>query len=55
MDITHALNNVEYSLVTDYLISIISLNNTPSIADIDKVQKVILISIKIIDHDFRYI
>ena len=49
----HILSNLKYYLVTDYVLSVISLNNTLSIADIDKVsitdidkvQKVILISI----------
>ena len=54
-DFTHTLNDLEYSLVTDYLLSIIHLNNTLSKADIDKVLKVILISVTVIDHEFRHI
>ena len=40
---------------TDYLLIIICVNNSLSIADINKVKKVILTSITITDHEFKHI
>ena len=37
LDFTQTLNDLEYSLVTDFPLSIISLNDTQSIADIANV------------------
>ena len=54
VDFRHGLNGLEYYLLTDYIL-MISLDNTLSIADIHKVQKVTFIAITIIDNEFRHV